>query len=90
MGEFLKVTKRREGDGRFGPMWRVLFDGRPTPFRITKSMPPRYRQPQMWDVLSGPDEDFDVMFDAPSLEGALSIVATIALQALKSKDQADG
>ncbi len=72
------VSKRREGDGRYGPMWRVLFNGNDTPFRVTKSIAPKYGQPQTWDVIDGPDEDIDMLFDAKSLEAAMSVLRSIA------------
>jgi hypothetical protein len=87
----MTVTKRREGDGRYGPMWRVLFDGEPTIFRITKSDPPRYGKTQMWDVIDGADEDVDFLFDAKSLEGAiaaLEIVGRVAIRAAIAKAEA--
>ena len=70
-------TKKRESEGRFGPIWRLYVDGKPTPFRVTKSVSPRYREPQQYDVFAGTDEDLGLLFSAKSCEHAVSTVRLI-------------
>ena len=74
----LRVTKRRGGDGRFGPIWCVYIDGAPTNLTVTRSTPPKYGSIQEWDVLNGTDDDLDLVFSSKSLEGALATIWLIA------------
>ncbi len=75
------VTKRRDGRGYYGPRWRVVIDGKDSPFFIEKSVPPKYRHPQLWDVIEGEDAE-SVLFDSTGLDGALRVIETIVLAAL--------
>lgn len=72
------IGKVRDGDGLFGPRWRVTINGAPSVFTIEKSIAPKYRQPQMWDVCEG-DDPHNVLFDSSSLEMALGVFRAIAL-----------
>lgn len=61
----MALTKHREGDG-----WRVHKDGRQTAIVITKGLPPKFGNPQMWDVC----DDDDFLFEAKSLSVAMSTI----------------
>jgi hypothetical protein len=71
------VTKRKDGDGKFGPRYRILINGQPTAFCVEKSIPPKYRCPQMWDVIEGEDPEA-VLFDSSGLDRALGTIQAIA------------
>lgn len=73
----MEVTKRKEGEGRYGPVYRVLIDGKPTPFTVAKDIPPRFGQRQAWDVIEEGDEMHDLLFTTKSLESALAVIASI-------------
>jgi len=72
-----KITTTKEGNGRYGAIWRVLVNGQPTSLRVTKSVPPRYRMHQEWDVFAGPDEDLDLLFSAQGLAHAIVIIEAV-------------
>jgi len=78
------VTKRKEGRGQFGVIWRVMINGNPSPFTVEKAPPPKYRETQMWDVCCDADDTF--LFDARSLDGALQIIETIVAAAQSEGD----
>lgn len=68
----MKLTKkRREGGG-----WTVVIDGKPTSLHISKGDPPRYREPQMYDVLEGADMDA-WLFEARSVHAAERVIQRI-------------
>src|SRR3990167_8795702 len=46
--ERMLLTKRKDERG-----WRVCVDGAPTDLFIHTGLPPKYRNPQMWDVYDG-------------------------------------
>lgn len=73
-----KETRPTTVPGRDGPIWRVLVDGKPTTLYVEKSFEkPRYREPQMWDVVRH-DAPYDAVFEAKSLDGALRALTIIA------------
>lgn len=65
-----KITKKRDGSA-----WRIHVDGQPTSLTITKGLPPRYREPQMYDVC---DDHDDYLFETKSVARAMEIVARLA------------
>lgn len=79
------ITKKRVGDARYGPLWRIYINGLATPFTVTKSVPPKFGRPQEWDVIDGPDEDLDLLFSAKSLEQAMNVIYRITQVALDQR-----
>lgn len=77
MSGAIKITKRKDGAGRYGVMWRIQFNGNDTPLRITKSVPAKYGAQQTFDVIGGEDEDADLLFDSKGLEGAMQAITEI-------------
>ena len=49
----MKITKTREGDH-----WRLIIDGRRSGLLISKGPPPRYREPQDYDLTNDADDHF--------------------------------
>lgn len=72
------ITKKRDGDGLYGPRYRVLINGQHTPFTVEKSIPPKYGHPQLWDVIEGDDSNLGVLFDSHGLDRALGVIRVIA------------
>lgn len=68
--ERVKITKRREGSA-----WRVYVDGIATALFIVKGPPPRYREPQTYDVFRGDADDW--IFEAKSVSAAETAIAMI-------------
>lgn len=68
----MNITKKRDGDA-----WRLHIDGRPTAMLISKAPPPRYREPQEYD-LTLDDADQTFLFTSNSLGRVVSIIERIA------------
>lgn len=73
----MKITKRKEGEGHFGPRYRVLIDGVATPLYVEKDAPPKYRMPQEWDVVHDAMPNH-ALVTSHSLTGALHTLGTLA------------
>jgi hypothetical protein len=69
----MTITKRREGD-----RWRVYVDGVRSALTIEKGAPPRYREPQEYDVCH---DDGDFLFAAKSVARAETILGLILTRA---------
>lgn len=85
------ITKSRDGNGTFGPRWRIYIDGRRTTLCVERGERPKYREPQTWNVFIAEDDDGRSveLFECRSLEGALSVIETIS-EALQPKDNQHG
>lgn len=79
MSEKPRITKHREAGS-----WRIAIDGRLTSLYVNKGLPPRYREPQMWEVgLDG----WGVVLEAHSVSGAMQRLEKLA-EELNPKDDA--
>jgi hypothetical protein len=65
------VTKTREGEA-----WRILFDGRPTPFLIEKGLAAKWGHNQTYDVVDGDADQY--LFEAKSVGHAMGAIERIA------------
>jgi hypothetical protein len=70
----MKVAKRKTDTAG---VWQVVIDGKPSTLVIAKGDPPKYRHPQLWDVIDGADGEQVWLFDASSLDRAVRIIERV-------------
>lgn len=66
----MKITKHKDPHG-----WRVHVDGKPTAMVICKGDAPRYREPQMYVLVT---DDDDYLFEAAGVGHVLSRIERLA------------